>query len=157
MSEPPILIRSATSDDVDTVVSFNVAMAEETEGKTLDVAVAQTGAAMGIADPSRALYFIAEVGGERVGQTMVTVEWSDWRNGFFWWIQSVYVDPEFRRRGVFRMLYKYIRAEAKRREDVCGLRLYAHHDNERAIETYRTLGMVKTEYVLLEEEWPSAS
>ena len=153
MSAAPILVRPATSDDLDTVVSFNIAMAEETEGKTLDSDVARAGAAAGIADPTRSLYFIAEVGGKRVGQTMVTVEWSDWRNGFFWWIQSVYVDPIFRRRGVFRSLYQHIRTEAKRREDVCGLRLYAHHDNVQAIDIYRTLGMVKTDYVLLEEEW----
>lgn len=155
MSDPSIVIRPATSNDLEIVVSFNVAMAEETEGKKLDPTVARAGAAAGIADPSRSLYFIAEVGGARAGQTMVTVEWSDWRNGFFWWIQSVYVDPGFRRRGVFRALYEHIREKAKRRKGVCGLRLYAHHDNKRAIETYRTLGMVKTEYVLLEEEWAS--
>ncbi len=153
MSDAPILVREARMNDVAFVVSCNIAMGEETEGKLLDPATARAGAASGIADPSRSLYFIAEMSGERVGQTMVTVEWSDWRDGFFWWIQSVYVDPAFRQRGVFRSLYEHIRGVAKRRDDVCGLRLYAHHDNDRAIETYLKLGMAKTEYVLLEEEW----
>lgn len=153
MSDAPIAIRPATSDDVDAVVSFNIAMAAETEGKTLDARVARRGAATGIADASRSQYFIAEIAGERAGQTMVTTEWSDWRNGFFWWIQSVYVDPRFRRRGVFRSLYQHVQTAAKQRTDVCGLRLYAHHNNAPAIETYQALGMEKTEYVLLEKEW----
>jgi len=153
MSNANVLIRNATLDDVELITAFNLAMARETEGKALEPATVKAGTAAGIADPSRSLYFIAEVGGDRVGQTMVTVEWSDWRNGFFWWIQSVYIDPPFRRRGVFRALYHHIRAEAQRRKDVCGLRLYAHKGNKRAIQTYLSLGMNRTSYVLLEEEW----
>ncbi len=153
MTDASILIREATTSDVDIVVSFNMAMAKETEGKQLAPEIARAGVAAGIADPARSLYFLAELAGKVAGQTMVTVEWSDWRNGFFWWIQSVYVDREYRRRSVFRSLYEHIRSEAKRREGVCGLRLYAHHDNRRAIETYLKLGMARTEYVLLEEEW----
>jgi GNAT superfamily N-acetyltransferase len=84
---------------------------------------------------------------------MVTPEWSDWRNGFFWWIQSVYVEPAFRRQGVFRALHERIRVEALSRADVCGLRLYVHHHNGRAMETYHTLGMGKTDYLLFEEEF----
>lgn len=153
MNKSGIHIRRATSDDLEIVVSFNVAMAEETEGKTLDPVIARAGCAAGLGDPSRSLYFIAELEGKRVAQTMVTTEWSDWRNGLFWWIQSVYVLPEFRRCGAFRALYLHIQSEAKRRDDVCGLRLYAHHENERAIDTYLKLGMSKTQYMLLEEEW----
>lgn len=128
-------------------------MAEETEGKTLDPATADAGVRCGLKDPSRALYFMAEVDGVAVGQTMITPEWSDWRNGFFWWIQSVYVDPEFRRRGVFRALYEHIAGLAKQRDDVCGLRLYVHGSNEQAIETYHQLGMSQTEYRLFEKTW----
>ena len=96
--------------------------------------------------------FIAEVDGAVAGQTMITREWSDWRDGWFWWIQSVFVDPAYRQRGVFRALHTHIRNEAMRDPDVCGLRLYVHHDNERAIKTYKKLDMVVTEYDLCEEE-----
>lgn len=134
-------------------MAFNKAMAEETEGKTLDLATAQAGVRYALEDPHRALYFIAEVDSAVVGQTMITPEWSDWRNSFFWWIQSVYVDAKYRRYGVFRALYEHIAKLAKDRDDVCGLRLYVHCDNRNAIETYRRLGMSQTEYVLFEEEW----
>jgi len=157
MTDDTIQIRSATPDDFEVVTTYNIAMALETENKTLDPESAKSGAQAGLSDAARALYFIAEVDGKVAGQTMVTVEWSDWRNGFFWWIQSVYVDSSYRRRGVFRRLYDHIRDEAKNRGDVCGLRLYAHRGNNRAIDTYRKLGMIQTEYVMLEEEWSTRS
>ena len=149
----PIQIRPARIVDFETIVAFNHAMAKETEGKTLDPANAEAGVRNALEDPHRALYFMAEVDRVVVGQTMITPEWSDWRNGFFWWIQSVYVDPRFRRHGVFRALYEHIARLAKGRDDVCGLRLYVHHDNRNAIETYRRLGMSQAEYLLFEEEW----
>ena len=93
------------------------------------------------------------IGDAVAGQTMITTEWSDWRNGFFWWIQSVYVHPDFRRRGVFRSLYAHIRSLAHERSNVCGLRLYVHNTNTRAIDTYIKLGMALTEYRLCEEVW----
>jgi ribosomal protein S18 acetylase RimI-like enzyme len=155
MNPESINVRRATTADVDTIAAFNQAMAQETERKTLDAATATEGVRRGLADPGRSLYFIAEVGGVAAGQTMVTTEWSDWRNGFFWWIQSVYVDPSFRRRGVFRALHAHIRNLARGQEEVCGLRLYVHHTNQRALATYRTLGMNPTDYVLCEEEWPA--
>jgi len=154
VSNNAVTIRSATPADLDTIVAFNRAIAEETEGKTLDHATIVSGVRQALVDPSRCMYFIAEVDGAVAGQTMVTFEWSDWRDGLFWWIQSVYVDHRFRRRGVFRALYDHIRNLAKSRHEVCGLRLYVHRDNTRAIKTYRHLGMTLTEYVLCEEEWP---
>ena len=153
MNGETIHVRQATPADLDTIVAYNQAMAKETENKTLDPARAAIGVRRGLDDPNRSLYFVAQIGGAVVGQSMVTNEWSDWRDGFFWWIQSVYVDPDFRRRGVFRALHTHIQALARQRDDVCGLRLYAHRDNRRAIGTYGRLGMTVTDYVLCEEDW----
>lgn len=150
---PSVLVRIATPEDLETVVGFNRAMAEETEAKTLDPAVATAGVRTGLADSDRCRYFLAERGGSVVGQTMLTTEWSDWRNGYFWWIQSVYVAPSQRRRGIFKMLYEHVNALARREPDVRGLRLYVHRDNHRALTTYRRLGMTLTEYLMYEEEW----
>lgn len=151
-----IRIRRATDNDLETVIAFNIAMARETEGKTLDRATVSAGVATALADSDRCMYYVAEVGGNLAGQTMVTTEWSDWRNGLFWWIQSVYVEPAFRRAGVFRSLYEHIRGLARETKGVCGLRLYVHRTNQRAIDTYANLGMSLTEYVLCEEDWPTA-
>ena len=153
MTHPRIHIRRATTEDMEIIVGFNQAMAVESEQKTLDPAAVSGGVRQALGDSSRCLYFVAEVDGAIAGQTMVTTEWSDWRNGFFWWIQSVYVAPVFRRRGVFRALHQHVRDLARARPDVCGLRLYVHHDNERAILTYDGLGMKMTEYGLCEEDW----
>ena len=157
VNDNDIHVRRGTAGDLDVIVAFNRAMALETEGKTLDQATVAPGVRKGLEDPNRSLYFVAEVDGRAVGQTMITPEWSDWRNGFFWWIQSVYVEPAFRRRGVFRALHQHIRELAKQQPGVCGLRLYVHDENRRAIEIYRKLGMPVTRYVLCEEEWPTST
>ena len=157
MNIDSIAIRRATLDDADPIVAYNTALAAETEGKTLDARTITVGVRAALADPSRSLYFLAEVDGEVVGQTMVTFEWSDWRNAFFWWIQSVYVDSPFRRRGVFRALHEHVRREARSRPNVCGLRLYVHHDNHRAMKTYAQLGMPQSEYLMCEEDWSVAT
>ena len=153
MKDETITVRAAVPDDHATIVGFNQAMALETEGKTLNPATASASVRHGLADSARCKYFLAEICGEVAGQTMVTFEWSDWRNGFFWWIQSVYVDQPFRRRGVFQALYNHIRKLAKARPDVCGLRLYVHRDNVSARNTYTAVGMVVSDYMLCEEEW----
>lgn len=153
MSANPIAVRRATPADLDRVVEFNAALALETESKTIDPRTLRDGVRTALSDPHRSLYFVAEVDREIVGQTMVTFEWSDWRNAFFWWIQSVYVDSRFRRRGVFRALHEHVRREARSRADVCGLRLYVHHDNQRAMKTYARLGMPQSDYYMCEEDW----
>ena len=159
MNLESIAVRSATLDDADHIIAFNSALAAETEGKTLDLQTITVGVREALADPRRSLYFVAEIDGAVVGQTMVTFEWSDWRNRFFWWIQSVYVDSHYRRQGVFRALHDHVRREARSRPDVCGLRLYVHHDNRRALRTYERLGMPQSEYLMCEEDWsgPSSS
>lgn len=153
MQEPPTRIRRATIDDLDTIVSFNEALAKETEDKSLDRQVLEAGVKAALEDPNRCNYWLAETADRVAGQTMVTIEWSDWRNGFFWWIQSVYIAAAFRRQGIFRAIYRQIQSEAKAEKDVCGIRLYVYHSNERAMETYRSLGMIESNYRFFEETW----
>jgi len=146
---PPTL-RRAVPADAPTIVEFNRLLAEESEGKVLDPAVLAAGVAAGLADPDKALYFVAEEAGRIVGQLMLTREWSDWRNGWIWWIQSVYVSPEARRRGIFRALYGHVETLASADPQVIGLRLYVEKDNHAAQQTYLSLGMERTGYLVLE-------
>ena len=157
MTTDTVRIREADLEDIDTVVEFNMALASETENKTLDRRTLTVGVRQALTDKRRSQYYVAEIGSAIVGQTMFTTEWSDWRNGTFWWIQSVYIDPAHRGRGIFRMLYEHIRSEAKRYPDIRGIRLYVHKDNQRAIETYRRMGMTLTDYMVCEEDWSAAT
>ncbi len=145
-----IVIRPAARGDVANLVAWNAAMALETEAKRLDPAVVERGV-HGIFDESRrGFYLVAERDGVAVGCLMVTYEWSDWRSGDFWWIQSVYVTPEARRGGVFRALYEGARERA-REAGAVGLRLYVETGNHRAQATYAGLGMEQTHYAMYEE------
>lgn len=146
-----IVVRQAQQEDAATLVAFNQAMAEETEGKGLESERIVAGVEAALVDPDLGRYFVACVDGEIVGQLMQTREWSDWRNGLVWWIQSVYVLPDWRRRGVFRTLYDHLRRQAQSAEDVVGLRLYVERDNEGAQATYVQLGMNTAGYVVMEE------
>ncbi|MBN9118136.1 MAG: GNAT family N-acetyltransferase [Planctomycetes bacterium] len=145
-----LTVRRATPADEPVLVAFNTAIAWETEHKKLDPAVLAAGVRAVLADPSRGFYTVAERDGEVVGQMMVTFEWSDWRNGWFWWVQSVYVREDARRGGVFRALYRATADRAAADPTVIGLRLYFETDNARARETYRSLGMVDTTYGMME-------
>jgi GNAT superfamily N-acetyltransferase len=145
-----LAIRQATPADAPTVIEFNRLLAEESEGKILDPAVLTPGVHAALADPHKGLYFVAEEDGRLLGQTMITYEWSDWRNGWIWWIQSVYVRPEARQRGVFRALYEHIRQEAERAA-CAGIRLYVEDNNQRAHQTYYRLGMKRAGYFVLEQ------
>ncbi|MCS6849835.1 MAG: GNAT family N-acetyltransferase [Gemmataceae bacterium] len=146
----PLVIRAARPADTPVIADFNRRMAWETERRELDPTVLAQGVAAVLADPVKGRYLVAEQAGELVGQLMLTLEWSDWRNGWFWWIQSVYVRPDARRQGVFRALYDEVVRQARSQGDVIGLRLYVEHDNVTAQETYRRLGMVVTGYGLME-------
>jgi GNAT superfamily N-acetyltransferase len=146
----PPSVRRAGPADAPVIVEFNLRLAEESEGKTLDPAVLAAGVAAGLADPHKALYFVAEEGGAVVGQLMLTKEWSDWRNGWLWWIQSVYVPPKARRRGVFRALYHYVYEAARADPEVVGLRLYMEQDNHVARQTYLGMGMELAPYVVFQ-------
>jgi len=144
-------IRPATPLDVDTVCEFNRLLAHETEGKALDLALLRPGVAAVLADAAKGRYYLAEVNGRVVGQLAITFEWSDWRNGWFWWIQSVYVQHDARRTGVFRSLYAHVEAEARRAADVIGIRLYVEDENESAQRTYEKLGLEATTYRVREK------
>jgi GNAT superfamily N-acetyltransferase len=146
-----VTIRPATADDADTIARFNRQMAEETEDKPLDPATVRRGVQTVFDDPDRGFYLVAERAGTVVGSLMVTTEWSDWRNGVFWWIQSVYVRPADRRTGVYTALHRAVRRRARDAADVCGLRLYVERGNERARGTYEALGMTETSYRMYEE------
>ena len=139
-------IRSATLDDVATIAEFNAAMALESEDVVLDPATLAAGVAAALADAGKAFYLLAEIDGAPAGQVMVTYEWSDWRNGWIWWLQSVYVRPEHRRAGVFSGLYRRLRALAEAQGDVHGLRLYVMRDNAGAKRAYEAAGMAHAQY-----------
>ena len=151
-----IAVRPATPADIDTLVAGNVAMALEAEHKKLDPATVQRGVKAVFDEPARGRYFVAEIAGKVVGQAMYTYEWSDWRNGTFWWLQSVYVAPVARRTGVFREIYGFIERLAKNTPGVCGLRLYVELDNERAQQTYARCGMVDAGYLVMEMDMSGA-
>ncbi len=145
-----IVVRNATQADLNTLVTFNAAMAMETEGKTLDLEILKKGVSAVLGQDGLGFYFMAEVEGRPVGQFLITTEWSDWRNGYFWWIQSVYVDAEYRRQGVYRALDSHVHSEARRRGDVCGLRLYVERNNHVAQQVYSRLDMHRSHYDLFE-------
>src|SRR3569832_305607 len=137
--------------DADTIAAFNSAMAFETEGKELIPEVIGAGVRRLMETPSLGFYVVAENEGCVVACLMITNEWSDWRNGLFWWIQSVYVQQAFRRQGVYRRMYEHVRDLAKADPSVCGFRLYVEKENEVAHATYSSLGMKETDYLLYEE------
>lgn len=144
-------IRIATKADADAMVEFNQAMALETEGKQLSGEVLSNGVAAVFDDPQKGFYVVADIDGEIGGGLMVTFEWSDWRNGWFWWIQSVYIRPEFRGRSLYSKLYEFVKAKAAENGNVCGFRLYVEKENEHAQAVYKKLGMKETYYLMFEE------
>lgn len=147
------MLRPASTADLAFLVDGNAAMALETEGKTLDRKVLRQGVLGVFERPERGFYLIAEQESRPLGCLLVTYEWSDWRNGDWWWLQSVYVVPEARRRGVFRALHAAVAQRARTDGGVAGLRLYVERDNVRAQHTYFNLGMRETVYRLLEQPY----
>ena len=145
-----LLIRAATVGDLSTIVDFNTRLAEETEHFLLDREILQAGVSAVLADASRGHYDLASSGGMIVGQMMHTREWSDWRNGDIWWLQSVYVHPDHRRCGVFRALYEHLTAQAAADPSVVGLRLYVEAENRSAQTTYQHMGMVQSGYLVMQ-------
>jgi ribosomal protein S18 acetylase RimI-like enzyme len=146
-------VRDAKSADIETIVAFNRSMARETEDKDLALEVLRSGVRTVIENPTLGRYFVACHGDTVVGQLMITTEWSDWRNGQIWWIQSVYVLPDYRRRSVFRSLYRHVEQVARETAGVVGLRLYVEHNNIVAQRVYESLGMQNAGYLVFETMW----
>lgn len=146
-------IRDALASDRDTIVDFNLRLADESEGMQLDREVVTRGVALVLEDAGRGRYFLAEQKGQVIGQTMITFEWSDWRCGWFWWIQSVYVHPDHRGRGVFRGLLDHVMNHAGERNDVCGVRLYVDLDNQAAQQVYDRTGLPRAHYEMREVDF----
>lgn len=152
-SNDPIHIRAAHIDDAAIIADYNIQMAKETESKSLDAKTVHEGVAQGLIQPEICRYFVAEVDGRLVGQAMITFEWSDWRNGELWWLQSVYVHPDHRKRGVFRKLYDHIESLARQNSRVKGLRLYVEAENGQGQAVYTKLGLIHAGYHVYEREF----
>ena len=146
-------IRKATKNDIETIASFNEAMALETEGKILDPKSIRNGVTRLMDRSDLGFYLVAEHDGVIAGSLMITFEWTDWRDGLFWWIQSVFVLPEHRRSGVFRAMYKAVEDLSGNEPDVRGIRLYVEQENAIAQNTYETMGMNRCHYVMYEKEF----
>jgi ribosomal protein S18 acetylase RimI-like enzyme len=144
-------IRLAIKNDAPALVEFNQAMAFETEGKKLDSENLRSGVEAVFDDEKKGFYVVAEEGGKIIGGLMITFEWSDWRNKWFWWIQSVYILPDFRGRSIYRLLYEFVKAEAGKSRNVCGFRLYVEKENVNAQKVYEKLGMESSYYLMFEE------
>ena len=153
MPTQQITVRPAEPGDVPTIVGFQLAMARETEGKDLDSEVLHEGVSTLMRSPDLGRYLVAEAGGSVAGSLLITYEWSDWRNATFWWIQSVFVDAEWRRRGVYRAMHDRVFEEARATEGVCGVRLYVDRDNHGAQHTYNALGMTHSHYDMYEVDF----
>jgi ribosomal protein S18 acetylase RimI-like enzyme len=153
MDSASITVRPARLDDAPFVADCNLRLAQESEDLTLDPDRVERGVAAVFADSAKGFYLVAEMDGQRAGQLMITYEWSDWRNGVFWWFQSVYTMPEFRGRGVFRALYSHVESLAAQAGNVCGLRLYVAPSNDRAQAAYLNRGMHNSGYLLFERDF----
>lgn len=152
-----ISVRPARQEDVDSIVAFSTAMALETEGRRLDQTRLREGTLSLLASPERGFFMVAELpqGEQRqiVGQLMITFEWSDWRNAVFWWVQSVYVAPAWRRHGVYRTMHEHIVAKAKADPKVCGIRLYVDQENRTAKTVYQRVGLAPSAYAVYEQDF----
>jgi ribosomal protein S18 acetylase RimI-like enzyme len=150
-------VRLARQEDAVTIASFSAAMALETEGRRLDLERLHKGTIALLESTERGFFMVAELeqAGERqlLGQLMITYEWSDWRNGAFWWIQSVYVAPVWRRQSIFRRMHESVMAIAKTSPNVCGVRLYVEENNSVAQAVYRKVGLTPSSYAIFETDF----
>lgn len=145
-------IRRAERADLETIIDFNQRLAVESEGVELDAERLRTGVTAQLNDSSRGFYLVAELDGRVIGQLALTFEWSDWRNATFWWLQNVYVAPEYRRKGVLKALYQRVRILAAE-QGVCGVRLYVEHENQVAQAAYKELGLSPAVYSMYETDF----
>jgi ribosomal protein S18 acetylase RimI-like enzyme len=145
-------IRKAEIRDLETIVKFNYNLAKETEDKELDLEILSQGVKSILTDSSKGQYYVYEVNNKVVGQIMFTYEWSDWRNGTFLWVQSVYVDAGYRKKGIYKKLYHNVKNICDNDENITGIRLYVEKENVNAKSTYKSLGMCECNYHMYEYE-----
>lgn len=144
------MIRKGKLSDLDTIVEYNYNLAEETENLELDKNILKEGVKKALLDDKNGVYFVYEKDGMVVGQMMLTKEWSDWRNANYWWIQSVYVNKNYRGQGIYKKLFKHVKSAADSDNNVYSLRLYVEKNNEKAKKTYKASGMDETYYLVYE-------
>ncbi|BCV43898.1 GNAT family N-acetyltransferase [Shewanella algae] len=147
-----MLIRKGTPKDTEALVAFNQAMAQETEGLALDSDTLSRGVSSLLENPAKGFYLVAEIEGEIAGSLMVTFEWSDWRAADYYWIQSVYIKPEHRQKGIYRALYQEVKTLAEKQGGAASFRLYVEQENTRAQQAYQSLGMSQSHYLMYEEK-----
>lgn len=151
-----VIVRPARDKDVPSIVAFSAAMARETEGRELDPKRLHEGTLALLASPAHGFFMVAELAQpdrRLIGQLMITFEWSDWRNASFWWIQSVYVDPGWRRQGVFRRMHDAVMRDARANSAVCGVRLYVEQTNRIAKAVYGRVGLSASGYEVYESDF----
>lgn len=155
MNQSDLHIRLAEPRDLESLVTYNVALASETEDRHLERSLLENGVKSILADASKGFYVVMEhrPTGQIIGQLLITFEWSDWRNAAFWWLQSVYVHKDWRRQGVFKTLYDYVLAEGKRQGNVAGIRLYVEQDNVVAQGVYAYVGLASAPYKVFETDF----
>ncbi len=146
-----LIIREAEMKDTDSIAEFNTLMALETEDKKLNRDTISMGVKNLVQKPEYGFYLVAELEGKIIASLMITYEWSDWRNGLIWWIQSVYVKKEFRRMGIYRAMYIRVKEMAMFDKNIRGFRLYVEKENETAMKTYKSLGMSESDYIVFED------
>ena len=146
-----VSVRIGKPNDIESIVKFNQAMALETEQKNLSLPLLTKGVKAVFENPEHGFYVVAEIDNEVIGCLLVTYEWSDWRCGLFWWLQSLYVAPEYRQQGVFHQLYKFVKEKAVNDSNICGFRLYVEKDNYVAQSSYKKVGMEESGYKIYEE------
>lgn len=147
-------IRKATKADIAGIVSFNLAMAQETESISLDEETLISGVEKIFNNQKYGFYIVCEIDGKIRASLMITYEWSDWRNGVFWWVQSVFVQKEFRNQGLYKQMYEYVKTKVDKSNDIVGIRLYVDEDNRKAQNAYTALGMKESNYQLFEYSKP---
>ena len=145
-----MIVREATKADIEMLIDFQLLMARETEEVILNITTVTNGVSAVLADPKKGHYYVTEMDGKVVASLLTTFEWSDWRNGTILWIQSVYVLPEFRRKGIYRNMYSFLKERVLNDESLKGIRLYADKSNYSAQKTYETLGMSSDHYITFE-------
>ena len=144
-----VIARGAVCD-IDSIVQFQTDMAMESEGCVLDKEKVTKGVTAAMLDDSKGIYWVAKFEGRTIGSLMITREWSDWNNEWYWWIQSVYIIPEFRKQGVYKAMYLKVKDAAKE-NNVSQIRLYVDKTNLSAQKVYQKLGMHESHYLMYEE------